>query len=95
MPVITYDFLVSRNACKEREKFKELFGDAMNLTPDIAVQYANHLTSNWAILNCLTRDQLKEYGRRVHEAAKGFTGDKKAWNETRARIAAEIYCGKH
>lgn len=92
MAEITYEFLVKHGACNERDKFKKLFGDKMILTPEVAVQYANYLTSNWAILNCLTKDQLKEYGRRVHAAAKGFTGSTKEWNQVRARIAAEIYC---
>lgn len=94
MATITYSQLVKLRACPEREKFKEIFGEVMNVTPEIAMQYANVLASNWAILHVMTKPQLTEYARRVHNSIQVYRPPtKEALNRLRAKIAAEVYCG--
>jgi hypothetical protein len=89
---ITYEQLAAHKPCKEIEKFRKMFGDKLYITPDIAEQYAHVFTANFAILNLLTKEELAEYGRRVHQAVKTFNGTKDDLKRLKARIAAEVYC---
>lgn len=88
---ITYEQLLAHRPCKEIEKFKKKFGDKLFLTPDIAEQYAEHFTANFAILNLLTKEQKAEYGRRIHQAVKDKQLSPQELRRLKARIAAEIY----
>jgi hypothetical protein len=98
MARITYEQLVKINACPEREKFKERFGEAMELTPDIAEQHACDFDTRMCIMKLLTTEQVKEWGRRMAERVKGMQLKGRVdpeFKKLKARVAAEVYCEAH
>jgi hypothetical protein len=62
MAKITISQLETLNACPEqRQVFEELFGDSIEITPDLAEKYFDKFNSDWAAENLLKPEYYIEY----------------------------------
>jgi hypothetical protein len=62
MPKITLSQLESLNACRDQRKvFKELFGNNVEITIDLAEEYFDKFDVDWAANNLLKPEYLNEY----------------------------------
>ena len=61
---ITLSQLKSLDACKSQvDKFSELFGESVDVTPELCVSHAQDFDWGWAARNLLTDSALAEYER--------------------------------
>ena len=61
---ITLSQLKSLNACKSQvDKFSELFGESVDVTPELCVSHAQDFDWGWAAKNLLTDSAWAEYKR--------------------------------
>lgn len=70
---LTIDMLRSADACDDQvEKFAELFGSEVEVTPEICAQHVSEFNWHWAAENLLSPEKLEEYERIIAPASEKF-----------------------
>ena len=83
MAVLTIHQLIEARACTEQvRKFKRMFGDAVDITPELCVSVATEFDWDFASLHFLSREALAEYHRVTAPARAEY-------NRVTAQAAAE------
>lgn len=75
MPKLTYEALVNAGACKQREEFHRIAGEGIELTDELAAQYAEHFDIEFSVMHLLTHENMKNMMREIAIAVseKRFT----------------------
>lgn len=78
---ITFETLREKNAC-QRWSFRELFGDSVVVTEELAAEHAGRFDWNWAAHNLLPEAEYDEFRNvRLAADAEYDTVTNKAYNE--------------
>jgi len=92
VPKLLYDTLVKAGACKQREEFHRIAGEGIELTDELAAQYAEHFDIEFSIMRLLTTENLKNFCREVAQNAKRFKSRQdRAFKIFYAQTAAKWY----
>ena len=93
--IIKLSTLIEKQACQEQvDLFRQLFGEQVELTAELAVKYANRFNVSWCVDKLLTASAQKAYAEAVAPALKAYkeatAPTLKVYNEAKA-IALKAY----
>jgi len=91
MRILTLERLEKEEACEEqREKFEEVWGKQVEVTPDVFVQHAATFEWDWACYNLLSKAKHEQWLEDREEMLKGYREKRQALHDTRDNAVAEI-----
>ncbi len=84
--ILTLETLKLMNACYGQALlFQELFGDSVEITPELCIKHANDFDYNWAARNLLSKTGYDKYLIEKNAAWDKYRSEKNAaWDKFRA-----------
>jgi len=92
MPLLTYEVLSAAGSCVEKEEFTRFCGKELELTPEVAEQYALKFDVPWLIIHVLEKNLQKMLLKELATHAKEFTSrESPEFKRFLAKLAAKYY----
>ena len=77
--ILTLETLKSKKACNEQvELFQKMFGDSVEITPELCIKHAKYFYFNWAAKNLLSNAALNKYNAEKNAAWEKYDAERNA-----------------